>query len=266
MATKPGPRKAAGHSIKSKTKSAAKPTRQAKSLKQKVKLQAKARLKPKAPTAKKVVSGVAKVARRVATVLRKAAAAVKVAKPSHAAKPTKTPKVVAKPAAPPKPRPMAGALNAYEGGIKLMYAEDYEKAIKAFNQLIAAFPDEPEIQASARARIHTCEIKIHERARSVYRSADDHYNVGIALMNRGEIDAAMNHLQSALKMAPKGDHILYAMAAANALRGNKDQALSYLKQSIHHRPENRFQAARDTDFAAINEEPGFRELLSLSDK
>ena len=161
---------------------------------------------------------------------------------------------------------MAGALNAYEAGIKQMYAENYERAIKAFHDLIAGFPEEPEIQASSRARIHACEMKIHERARSVYRSADDHYNIAVALLNRGELESALTHLQSALKLAPKGDHILYAMAAANALRGIKDQALTYLKQSIHHRPENRFQAAKDNDFAALNEEPGFKELLGPSDK
>jgi len=165
-----------------------------------------------------------------------------------------------------KPRPMAGAVSAYEAAIKLMYTENYDKAIKAFHELIEVFPEEPEIQASARARIHACEMKLHERARSVYRSADDHYNIAVALMNRGEIEPALTHLQSALKMAPKGDHILYAMAAANALRGNIDQALSYLKQSIHHRPKNRFQAAKDNDFAALNEDPGFKELLNLSDK
>ena len=187
--------------------------------------------------------------------------ATKMAAGSAAAK-----KAAAKPLVAPKSRPMAGALNAYEAGIKLMYTENYDKAIKAFNDLVEAFPEEPEIQASARARIHACEMKIHERARSVYRSADDHYNIAVALMNRGEIEPALTHLQSALKLAPKGDHILYAIAAANALRGNIDQALSYLKQSIHHRPENRFQAAKDNDFASINEEPGFKELLNLSEK
>jgi tetratricopeptide (TPR) repeat protein len=175
-------------------------------------------------------------------------------------------KTSAKPTPPQKVRPLAGALSAYEAGIKLMYTENYEKAIKSFNDLIEDFPEEPEIQASARARIHACEMKIQERARSVYRSADDHYNIAIALMNRGEIEPALTHLQSALKLAPKGDHILYAMAAANALRGNIDQALSYLKQSISHRPENRFQAAKDNDFASINEDPGFKELLNLSEK
>ena len=163
-------------------------------------------------------------------------------------------------------RPISGAVKALEAGIKLMYAEQYDKAIKCFNALIADFPDEMEIQAAARANIHACEKKMHDKARSVIRSADDHYHVAVAFLNGGQVDPAMSHLQQALKLEPKGGHILYAIAAANALKGNKEQALSFLKQSIHHGPENRFHAAQDSDFAALVEEPGFRELLTPSGK
>jgi tetratricopeptide (TPR) repeat protein len=168
----------------------------------------------------------------------------------------------------PKPpsRQFAGAVAALEAGIRLMYSESYEKAIRAFNKVIADYPDEAEIQASAKARIQACEKKIQEAGRTVYRSADDHYNIAIALLNRGDLDDAIVHLQQALKLAPKSDHVLYAMAAANALQGNKDQALTYLKQSIHHRPENRFQAVQDRDFAALIDEPAFRELVMPANK
>jgi tetratricopeptide (TPR) repeat protein len=163
-------------------------------------------------------------------------------------------------------RQFAAAVSALEAGIKLMYAEDYSKAVKAFNKVVADYPEEPEIQVSAKARIQACEKKIQERTRTVLRSADDHYNVAVAFLNGGQLDTAVGHLQSALKLAPKADHILYAMAAANALKGNKDQALTYLKQSIDHRVENRYQAAVDHDFAALSEEQAFKDLVAPSDK
>jgi tetratricopeptide (TPR) repeat protein len=159
-----------------------------------------------------------------------------------------------------------GAVAALEAGIKLMYAEDYAKAVKAFNKVIAEYPEEPEIQASAKARINACEKKLQERERAVFRTADDHYNIAVALMNSGDVETAVIHLQSALKLAPKADHILYAMAAANALQGNRDQAISYLKQSIHHRAENRFQALQDNDFAILAEEQAFKDLVAPPDK
>jgi len=56
------------------------------------------------------------------------------------------------------------------------------------------------------------------------------------------------------------------MAAANALKGNRDQALTYLKQSIHHRAENRFQALQDNDFAVLAEEQAFKDLVAPPEK
>jgi tetratricopeptide (TPR) repeat protein len=173
-----------------------------------------------------------------------------------------------RPMIPQKPQyqPISGALKALEAGIKFMYAEQYDKAIKCLSALIADFPEEVEVQASARASIQACEKRMHVRARSVIRSSEEHYHVGIAFLNGGQVDSAMNHLQQALKLEPKGGHILYAMAAANALKGNKEQALTFLKQSIHHGPENRFHAAQDNDFATLIEEPAFRELLTTTGK
>jgi len=194
---------------------------------------------------------------------RKPASKAKVVAPSKPA-----PKVAARPV-PTKLGPskqFAGAVSALEAGIKLMYAEDFAKAVKAFNKVIADYSEEPEIQASAKARIQACEKKLQERARMVYRTSDDHYNVAVALMNRGDVESAMTHLQSALKLAPKADHILYAIAAANALQGNRDQALHYLKQSIHHRAENRFQAQQDNDFSVLAEEQAFKDLITPPDK
>jgi tetratricopeptide (TPR) repeat protein len=224
------------------------------------------KLKPPKQSHKKSAKPKA-AAKSIKTIKKAKAAAPKV---SRVAKPAR---LAAKPASAPKvavPRPpskqFAGAVSALEAGIKLMYSEDYAKAVKAFSKVIADYPEEPEIQASAKARIHACQKKLQERARTVFRTADDHYNVAVALMNSGDLDDAMEHLQSALKLAPKADHVLYAMAAANALKGNRDQALSYLKQSIHHRAENRFQALQDNDFAVLAEEQAFKDLVAPPDK
>ena len=43
-------------------------------------------------------------------------------------------------------------------------------------------------------------------------------NMAIAELNRRQLDAAAQHLQHALKLAPKAEHVLYAMAALNALK------------------------------------------------
>jgi tetratricopeptide (TPR) repeat protein len=147
-----------------------------------------------------------------------------------------------------------------------MHSEEFEKAIRCFNHLIADYSDEPEIQERAKVLLHACEKKIQEKDRTVLRSADDYYNVGIADLNRRELASAIDHLQHALKLVPKGDHILYALATASALEGNREQAFAYLKQAIHYRGENRFLAARDSDFESLQEDPEFRQLITPSEK
>lgn len=166
----------------------------------------------------------------------------------------------------PRARQFATALEAYEAGIKAMHAEEFEKAMRCFNDIIRESSDEPEIQERAKMLLHACEKKIHERARAVLRSADDHYNVGIADLNRRELGSAIEHLQNALKLMPKGDHILYALATASALQGNREDALAYLKQSIHSRGENRFLAARDSDFQSLQDDPDFKQLVASPEK
>jgi tetratricopeptide (TPR) repeat protein len=160
----------------------------------------------------------------------------------------------------------SSAIHAYEASLKLMHAEEYERAIKGFRELIAQHHDEPEIQERARVLMHAAEKKLQEKSRMVLRSADDHYNMGIAELNRRQLDAAMQHLQHALKLTPKGDHVLYAMAVVNAVTGNRDEALSYLKQAIQYRPENRFLAARDNDFDTLVEDPEFKQLVAPPEK
>jgi outer membrane protein assembly factor BamD (BamD/ComL family) len=159
-------------------------------------------------------------------------------------------------------RQFASAVQAYESAIKLMHAEQFAKAIRGFETVITDHPEEPEIQGRAKILLHACEKKVQDKGRTILRSADDHYNVGIADLNRRELGSAIDHLQHALKLAPKADHVLYALATANALQGNRDQALQFLKQSIHYRSENRFLAARDSDFESLHEDELFNQLVT----
>src|SRR5207237_3355149 len=65
----------------------------------------------------------------------------------------------------------ANAIHAYESGLKQMHHEEYERAIKAFRELIAEHSEEPEIQERARVLIQACEKKLLEKAKAVLKSA-----------------------------------------------------------------------------------------------
>src|SRR6202030_1501908 len=80
-------------------------------------------------------------------------------------------------------REYASAVHAYESGLKLMHAEEYERAIKAFRELISEHSDEPEIKERTRVLMHDSEKNPQENARMILRSHDDHYNMCIAQLN-----------------------------------------------------------------------------------
>ena len=81
------------------------------------------------------------------------------------------------------------------------------------------------------------------------------------MMNMGRWDEAREHLLRARKLAPKADYVVYAMAALDCLTGEAESAMENLKVAIQLRPENRYHARNDEDFAFLQEDPRFTELL-----
>jgi len=51
------------------------------------------------------------------------------------------------------------------------------------------------------------------------------------------------------------------MAALDCLTGEADSAMENLKQAIALRPENRYHARNDEDFAFLQDDPRFTDLL-----
>jgi tetratricopeptide (TPR) repeat protein len=157
----------------------------------------------------------------------------------------------------------SAALNLYETGFKLMQSEKFDKAKKAFDALIKEFPNETELLDRAHVLTQACDNRIRE-ARKTPRpqGADEYYEVGIAELNGQDIDKALEHLQNALKLSPKADHIHYALAAASALNGDREAALDFLGKAIQYRDENRFLAVNDEDFESLSQDSDFIGLIA----
>jgi len=144
-----------------------------------------------------------------------------------------------------------------------MHAEKFEKARDTFASLVDEYPEETELLDRAHVLIHVCQKRLRETKKSPkLKSADDFYEFAIAEMNRRELDDALEHLQQALRMSPRADHVLYALAAVSALRNERDQALEFLQQSIKYRDENRFLAINDVDFESLSDDPEFIQLIT----
>jgi len=150
-------------------------------------------------------------------------------------------------------------LRLYDEALALFHQQKFSRAKQELEEVLKG----PSKELADRARMHLkiVEQRMKPAAEQNPRSAEDHYQRGVAMMNVGRWDEARESLDKARKAAPKADHIHYALAALDCLTGEADSALENLKIAIQLRPENRYHARNDEDFAFLQEDPRFTELL-----
>jgi len=150
-------------------------------------------------------------------------------------------------------------LKLYDEALALFHQQKFSRAKQELEKVLEG----PSKELSDRARMH---IKIAEQrmkpaTEHTPHTAEEHYQRGVAMMNVGRWDDARESLDKARKAAPKADYIHYALAALDCLTGEADSALKHLKVAIDLRGENRYHARNDEDFAFLQEDPRFTELL-----
>ncbi len=159
-------------------------------------------------------------------------------------------------------RPNAAAkqqLKQYEEALRLFQQQKLHRAKQAL-ELVLKGPSK-ELADRAGMHLRVCDQRISRPPAPVIRTAEDHYTQGVAMMNLGRWDEAREHLERARKASPKADHIVYAMAVLDCLTGEAEAAMQNLQLAIQLRPENRYHARNDEDFAFLQEDPRFTELL-----
>lgn len=158
----------------------------------------------------------------------------------------------------PNPDPRARlAVEQYEAAVRLLQKQKFERAKSLFEKAMAG----PTQELTDRARVHLniCEQRLRRRSVPI-RTPEDHYNVAVALINSGRLEEAEQHLNRALKLTPRADHVYYALSAVQSLRGDIEGALENLRTAIDLEPRNRYLARNDRDFTALTEDPRFADL------
>jgi tetratricopeptide (TPR) repeat protein len=150
-------------------------------------------------------------------------------------------------------------MKVYEEAMSLFHQQKFQRAKQELERVIGG----PSRELADRARTHLriTEQRMKPSADQNPRSPEDHYQRGVAMMNLGRWDEARESLERARKLAPKADHVHYALAALDCLTGEADSALANLKIAIELRPANRYHARNDEDFNFLQEDPRFTELL-----
>jgi tetratricopeptide (TPR) repeat protein len=150
-------------------------------------------------------------------------------------------------------------MKVYEEAMSLFHQQKFQRAKQELEKVIAG--PSKELADRARTHLRITEQRMKPTADQNPKSPEDHYQRGVAMMNLGRWDEARESLEKARKLAPKADHVHYALAALDCLTGEADSALANLKIAIDLRSANRYHARNDEDFNFLQEDPRFTELL-----
>ena len=149
-------------------------------------------------------------------------------------------------------------LEIFESAIKLFHARKFREARERF----LASKGGPDRGISHKSELHVrmCDRRLEEQA-LVLRTADEHYDYAITLINERKLPIARQHLMKGLEQQPEADHIYYALALCDGLSGDLQGACDNLKRAIEIQPRNRIAARQDADFAGIANQPPLDRLL-----
>lgn len=151
-------------------------------------------------------------------------------------------------------------IKRYETAVRLLYRQQFEQAIEAFEKVISADGQNKEMHERALTHIRLCQSKM-ARHQPVPKTTEELYDVAITLINDGRFQESIKHLNRALKRSPKCDYVIYALAACYSRLGNRDRALKHLRLAIDLKMENRFLAQRDADFEPLMRDTRFASLV-----
>jgi tetratricopeptide (TPR) repeat protein len=83
-----------------------------------------------------------------------------------------------------------------------------------------------------------------------------------ALYQAGEYAEAADRGRALLDENPEYAGVYYNVACCESLAGRTDDALDHLRGAVERSEQFRKLAAKDSDFDAIRDEPGFKELIA----
>ncbi len=186
-------------------------------------------------------------------------------KPAPARRPVRpAPRMARVKPPPPDPAIVAAQLKeqrqSYDEAVRLFQAKKYDRAEAPF-QKSAGGPNRT-LAHHAQVHLEICRQRLRP-AEVTLKTADDHYNYAVSLINARRLEEAAGYLRKALGMSPKADHVHYALASAQALQGNAAGAYESLKTAVALEPRNRYLARSDGDFAGVLGYPPLASLLHL---
>ena len=151
------------------------------------------------------------------------------------------------------------ALQSYEAGLRAMQEHKFDKAKPHFQKVMTG----PSKELIDRATVHLniCNQHLEKTSATQFKTAEEHFDYAVSLMNVGDYVSAREHLDKLLKQNSKADYVVYGLAALECLTGHVEDSLRHLDEALRLNAQLRFQARNDSDFQNLAEDPRFTELL-----
>lgn len=153
----------------------------------------------------------------------------------------------------------AQAVQNYEAGLRALQERKFEKAKGLFQKVVGS--GSRELADRAGVHLNTCNQHLERTANTSFKTAEEHFDYAISLLNVGDYIAAREHLDKLAKQAPQADYVHYGLAALACLTARFEDSLRHLVDAIRLNPNLRYQARNDSDFQNLAEDPRFTELL-----
>lgn len=153
------------------------------------------------------------------------------------------------------------ALKEMERGLQALHKQSYDDALTHFQTIMDGYPHEKELQDRAQMYARVARNHIKGDGGAQRAKPDDLFYLGVMKANEADYDQAVELLDRALQHNPKDERSHYVMAAARALKGDREVALRHLQEAITLNVQNRFYAMNDPDFESIRDEETFENLV-----
>jgi tetratricopeptide (TPR) repeat protein len=149
-------------------------------------------------------------------------------------------------------------LKLFEQAIRAFRAGKFGPARELFGDVIKG--PSKEMAHNAELHVRMCDRRL-EKPPMEFRTRDDHYDYAVERINARDLAPAIQHLETALRLDPKADHVYYALGLCCGLTGDLVGAYENLKRAIDLQPRNRLVARQDPDFASFAHQAPISDLL-----
>jgi len=172
--------------------------------------------------------------------------------------PKRSPRTIAGAVSPAGDPARAHVLANYEGAIRLMQEGKYDKALSAFEKLLASGAGD--LAERVRMYMSACEAQA-SKGKTAFSNSEEQYDYAVSLLNDGHYEDAREQFQLILQQNDGADYAFYGLAVLSSMTGDSQTCLEHLTEAIRRNPRNRIQARSDSDFQDMADDPRFTELL-----